>query len=182
MDITNQNLITRSNIFSPVFYDQDVGSAGNLTLLENLVIASLHHRQRSIIEPAISSEIREKFTEQLRDIDFMGMEELIDEKVSNISRAHRQVLALLIAVIKGTQVLLIDEHSTGLDATTAAALLEATEKIIKSQKITTIMAVSDPKFALKVSGRTVTLNYGRIVSNLPESDKKNAKPANLPAM
>ncbi|MDR0581310.1 MAG: ATP-binding cassette domain-containing protein [Holosporaceae bacterium] len=171
-DITNQSLIARSNIFSSVFYDQDIGTAGNLTVLENLAVASLHHQSRSILAPAISTKMRESFIEQLRDIDFMGMEGFADEKASNISRAHRQVLALLIAVIKGTQVLLIDEHATGLDESSAVALLKVTEKIIKSKEITTIMAVSDSKFALKTSDRTVTLSYGQVVSNPSTSEKK----------
>ncbi|MDR2268249.1 MAG: ATP-binding cassette domain-containing protein, partial [Holosporaceae bacterium] len=166
IDITGQSLTERSRIFSSVFYDQDTGTARNLTIIENLAIASLHHQQRSIMEPAVTAEMREMFIEQLRDIDFMGMEELVDEKVANVSRPHRQVLAMMIAIIKGAQVLLIDEHSTGLDRESTRALLETTEKIIKSQKITTIMALSDPKFALEVADRTIVLNHGQVVSNL----------------
>ncbi|MDR1982474.1 MAG: ATP-binding cassette domain-containing protein [Holosporaceae bacterium] len=175
IDITNQSLSERSKIFSSVFYDEDIGTAGNLTVAENLAIAYLHHQSKSIIDSAVSSEVREMFIEQLRDLDFMGMEELIDEKVSNISKPHRQVLALMIAVIKEAQVLLIDEHSTGLDAEATTALLETTEKIIKSKGMTTIMAVSDPKFALEMSDRTIVLNHGQVVWNLSGEEKNNIK-------
>jgi putative ABC transport system ATP-binding protein len=175
VDITYQSLSVRSNIFSSVFYDQDVGTAGNLTVAENLAIASLHHQSRSIIEPALSSEMREMFIDQLRDLDFMGMEELIDEKAANISRPHRQVLAMLIAVIKGAKVLLIDEHSTGLDRESSAALLSATEKIIKSKNITTILAVGDPKFALDVADKVIVLSHGQVVLDLSGEAKKKTK-------
>ncbi|MDR3187206.1 MAG: ATP-binding cassette domain-containing protein [Holosporaceae bacterium] len=179
VDITSQSLSDRSAIFSSVFYDQDVGTARNLTVLENLAVASMHHRPRSIIQPAITKEMKETFFEQLRDLDFMGMENLLDEKVSKVSKPHRQILALLIAVIKGARILLIDEHSTGLDKESSAALLEATEKIIRSKNITTIMAVSDPKFALEVADRTLVLSHGQVVSDLSGEEKKKAKVEDL---
>ncbi|MDR1333808.1 MAG: ATP-binding cassette domain-containing protein [Holosporaceae bacterium] len=175
VNITGQSLIERSNIFSSVFYDQDTGTAANLTVLENLAVASLHHQSKSFIEPAITAEMRELFIEQLREVDFMGMEELADMRVADISKPHRQVLALMIAVIKDAKVLLIDEHSTGLDRESTKALLETTEKIIKSKKITTIMALSDPKFALEISDRTLVLSHGQVVSDLGEDEKKNMK-------
>ncbi|MDR0678609.1 MAG: ATP-binding cassette domain-containing protein [Holosporaceae bacterium] len=175
VDITNQTLSERSKIFSSVFYDEDIGTAGNLTVAENLAIAYLHHRSKSIVDTAVSEEIREMFIEQLRDLDFMGMEELIDEKVSNISKPYRQVLALLIAAIKDAKILLIDEHSTGLDAESTTALLETTEKIIRSRGMTAIMAISDPKFAFDMSDRTIVLNHGQIIWNLSGEEKKNIK-------
>ncbi|MDR1551213.1 MAG: ATP-binding cassette domain-containing protein [Holosporaceae bacterium] len=172
VDISCQTLSERSQLFSSVFYEEDVGSAGNLTVLENLVIASLHHQRRSILAPAISPEAREMFMEQLQNMNFMRIEALADERAGNIPKPHRQVLAMMIAVIKGAKVLLIDEHSTGLDQDSAIALLEATEKIVRSNHMTTIMAVSDPKFSLGVSDRTIVLSHGQVVSNLSGYDKQ----------
>jgi putative ABC transport system ATP-binding protein len=179
VDVTSQSLSDRSAIFSSVFYDQDVGTARNLTVLENLAVAGMHHQPRSIIQPAITKEMRETFFEQLRDLDFMGIENLLDEKVGEMSKPHRQVLALLIAVIKGARILLIDEHSTGLDKESSLALLETTEKIIRSKNITTIMAVSDPKFALEVADRTLVLSHGQVVSDLSGEEKKKARVEDL---
>ncbi|MDR0677590.1 MAG: ATP-binding cassette domain-containing protein [Holosporaceae bacterium] len=179
VDVTSQKLSERSKIFSPIFYDHNTGTAGNLTIAENLAIATMHHQSKSIIEPAISPETREMFIQQLHDLDFMGMEELIDEKVCNLSRPYRQVLAMLIAVIKGVKVLLIDEHSTGLDKESSIALLETTEKIIKSQKITTIMAINDPKFALEVADKVIVLSHGQIVLDISGEEKKNTSVESL---
>jgi putative ABC transport system ATP-binding protein len=173
LDITSQSLADRSALFSSVFYDQDIGTAENLTVAENLAVASMHHQPRSLLAPAINKETKDMFFEQLKELDFMGMEDLLDEKVNKISRAHRQILALLIAVIKEAKILLIDEHSTGLSKEAAIALLETTEKIIKSKNITTIMAVSDPKFAIEISDSTLVLSHGQVVSNLKGAEKKN---------
>ena len=179
LDVTGQNFSERAKRFSTVFYDHDTGSAGNLTVAENLAIASMHHQKRSFFSPALTSEMRDMFYEQLREVDFMGMEELIDEKACNITKAHRQVLAMLIAVIKEAQVLLIDEHSTGLDKEATAALLDATEKIIKSKKITTIMVVNDPQFAMNISDRTLVLNQGQVVLDVAGEEKKALKAEDL---
>ncbi|MDR2766245.1 MAG: ATP-binding cassette domain-containing protein [Holosporaceae bacterium] len=182
MDITSQTLFDRSMIFSSVFYDLNLGSAGNLTVAENLALAGMHHQPHSIIKPALTKEANDMFFEQLKNLDFMNMELLLTEKVNLISKAHRHVLAMLMAVIKGAKVLLIDEHSTGLDQKTAAMLLEATEKIIKSSGMTTIMAVNDPKFSLDVADRTFVLSHGQIVSRLDKEAKKKMKPEDLVAL
>lgn len=173
IDITRQTLIERSNIFSSVFYDQNSSTAGNLTVAENLALASAHHQSKSFFEPALNSEVKEKIFQQLRNIHFMGLENLMDEMVENLSKPHRQVLALLIAVAKGTGVVLIDEHSTGLDRNSSVALLEATTKIIREHKLTTIMAICDPKYAMDVSDRVVVLSHGQVVSELSGENKKN---------
>lgn len=175
IDITRQSLAERSNYVSAVFYDETIGSAGNLTLLENLVMASMHHQSRSIFYPAIDEAMREIFFQQLKELDFMGMEELLDEKVCNLSKTQRYVLSLLIAVIKEAKLLLIDEHSTGLDKESADALQEVTNKIIKSKKIMTIMAVSDPKIALEVSDRAIVLSRGQIVMQIDTKNKSKIK-------
>jgi putative ABC transport system ATP-binding protein len=176
-DITSHSISERSKIFSSVFYDQNVGSAGNLTVLENLSIASMHHQNKSLFYPAITKEIKEIFYEQLKELDFMGMDMLIDEKVNRLSKLQRHVLSILIAVIKEAKILLIDEHSTGLDKESSEALLEVTKKIVKSKNITTVMAVNDPKFALDVSDRLLVLSHGQIVLNL-DSEDKNKKDLN----
>ena len=175
MDITTQSLLERSHMFSSVFYDSSDCTADNLTVLENLVVASLHHRDRSLIKAAIDDSDRDKFYEYLKNLNFMKMENLLDEKVRDIPKPYRQVLALIIAVIKGSKVLLIDEHSTGLDIESSQALLNATYKIIKSKKMTTIMVVSDAEFALEKSDRVMVLNYGQIVASYSGEEKKNLK-------
>ena len=174
-DITGQSFPQRSKIFSSISYDCDAGSAGDLTVAENLLIASMHHQDMNIIRPAMTQEKHDMFYEQLRELNFMNIEDLIDEKVNRISRTHRQILALLMAVIKETKVLLIDEHTTGLDEESAAKLLETTEKIVRSKKITTIMTSGDPKLALNISDKVVVLRHGQVVAEVGGEEKKELK-------
>jgi ABC-type uncharacterized transport system ATPase component len=38
------------------------------------------------------------------------------------------------------------------------------------------MALSDPKFALDISDRTIVLSHGQVISDLSGEEKKNTKP------
>jgi putative ABC transport system ATP-binding protein len=175
VDITAQSLSDRAKIFSTVFYDETTGPAENLTIAENMAIAGMHHQPMSMFSSAIDSEMREIFYQQLKELDFMGMEALLDEKVCNISKAQRHILSMLLAIIKEAKVLLIDEHSTGLDKKSSEELLAATEKIIRAKKITTIMAINDPKFAMDISDKILVLSHGQLVAELTADAKKKTK-------
>lgn len=174
-NITGQTLSERSQLFSSVFYDHDVCTASNLTVAENLAIASMHHQNKSLFYPAIDSNIKEMFYEQLKELEFNGLEKLIDEKVSTLSKPQRHILSLLIAIIKEAKILLIDEHSTGLDKESSEALLQVTKKIIKSKNITTIMTINDPKFAIEASDRVLVLSHGQVVMDLDATTKNQKK-------
>ena len=139
------------------------------------MLASMHGKDKSFFKPAYDSSMEDRFYDQLKNLNFLEMEKLINEKVDDIPKPYKQVLALMIAVIKGTKVLVIDEHSTGLDVESSKALLETTKKIVKSKKITTIMVVNDPEFALENSDRVIVLNYGQVVANISGEEKKNIK-------
>ncbi|MDR2267937.1 MAG: ATP-binding cassette domain-containing protein [Holosporaceae bacterium] len=180
-DITHHSLAERSKYFSTVFFEENTSTAGNLTILENLVAASMHHQSRSLLSEAYDDGMRELFYQQLLELNFMKMEELMDEKVCDIPAHYRQVLALLIAVMKEAKVLLIDEHSTGLDEATSQALFTVTENIIKANNMTTLMCINDPIFALKVSDKIAVLNHGQLVATYEKNEIKSMKPETLVA-
>ena len=176
-DISGQSLSERSKLFSSIFYDQDIGSAGNLTVAENLAIASMHHQERSLLYQAFDPEMKEVFYEQLRELDFMRMEMLIDEKAYKLSKPQRHVLSMLIAIIKESKILLIDEHTRGLDKESSELLLDVTRKIIRSKKMMAVIAVNEPNFALDVSDKILIMNHGEVALDVnrglnSEYDKK----------
>ncbi|MDR1361831.1 MAG: ATP-binding cassette domain-containing protein [Holosporaceae bacterium] len=179
VDITDHSISQRAEYFSTVFYEENTSTAGNLTVLENLVVASRHHQSCSALINAYDDAVRESFRQQLQQLNFMEMEELMDEKVRDIPAHYRQVLALLIAVLKGTKVLLIDEHSTGLSSEVAQELLLVTENIIKSNRITTLMCISDPLFAAKISDKIIVLDHGQVVASYGKEEIKNMTAKNI---
>lgn len=175
IDITSQSLYDRSKMVAAVFADHTVCTAESLTVLENLVLATSSYQPKSWMTKALGDDMEDRFYSQLRNLNFMDMEQLLYERVCDIANPYKHMLALLVAVIKGVKVLVIDEPSTGLDAETAQMLLNVTMKVIRSKKLTTIMAISDPEFSIKHSDRLVVLNYGQIVANISGEQKKKIK-------
>ena len=96
-DISCQSLSDRAQFFSFVSSAINIGIAMNLTVAENLALANIHHQTGNILTPAINSETYEAYYEQLKELDFMAIEAVLDEKASDISFIHKQMLALLIA-------------------------------------------------------------------------------------
>lgn len=181
-DITSQSLVERSRLISSVFGDYTLSLAGSLTVLENLAAASMHSKNKSMFKSAINKEIKDRFYDQLKNLNFMDMESLLDEEVRYIATPYKQVLALMIAVIKGAKVLVIDEHSVGLDAKASKALLEATHRIIRARRITTIMTSNNPEFDLRKSDRIMIMNQGQLVADFAGEEKKKLKLEDLPSM
>ena len=178
-DITLQILSERAKSFSFISPAHNMGVALNLTVAENLAVASMHHQSKSIFSPALDKETEDMYYEKLRSLNCMGMETTLNQKAADISYLHRSVLALLIATVKGTQFLLIDDYSAGLNKSDAETLRNITAKIIKSQKVTTIMVADDPKFALEVSDKVIVMSAGQVVSILFGEKKKKTKVEDL---
>ncbi len=178
-DISCQSLSDRAQFFSFVSSAINIGIAMNLTVAENLALANIHHQTGNILTPAINSETYEAYYEQLKELDFMAIEAVLDEKASDISFIHKQMLALLIALIKGSRFILIDDHTAGLNKIEATALLQATIKLIKEHKVTAIISTDDPRFALEHSDRVIVMSAGQVVSNLHGEKKKKTRVEDL---
>jgi putative ABC transport system ATP-binding protein len=178
-DVTSQTLDERSKKFTFVSYNQEGGVAENLTVAENLAVAGMHHQPRSIFTPAINRETHEAYYEQLKQLDFFAMENVLDEKVYDISHMHKFILSLLVAIMKNAEVLLVDANIIGLVKEEQKALIDVMTKIIRSQKTTAIIAANDPTFALEIADRTLVLSHGQVVADLFGETKKKTKTEDL---
>ncbi|MBE6447475.1 MAG: ATP-binding cassette domain-containing protein [Alphaproteobacteria bacterium] len=179
IDITTQTLSERSNIFSSAFFNSELCVAEELTVLENLIAATFHHKNMKLLRSVEYDSMRDKFYDQLRNLKFMDMEKYLDEKASHLAKPYKQMLALLMAIIKKAKVLLIDEISTGLDIESSRILLTTMNKLIKANKMTTIMTINDPEFAINNSDRIIVMNYGQIVADFQDKEKIDLKMEDL---
>lgn len=177
-DITFQSLSQRSQKFAFVSHEKGI-AAENLTIAENLALASLHHQKRSIFSSAINDEMHEIYYNQLKELNFCAMESVLDEKVYNVSHVHKFVLSLLIAIMKNAEVLLIDERVSDLTELERKSLTDVVMKIIKMQKVTALIAMNDPIHALEVADHTIVLSQGQVVADLFGDIKKKTRVEDL---
>ena len=77
-----------------------------------------------------------------------GLEDRMTTKVGLLSGGQRQALTLLMATLQQPKLLLLDEHTAALDPKPAAKVLEATQRIVEKNHLTTMMITHN----MRVSG------------------------------
>ena len=70
------------------------------------------------------------------------------------------------------QILLLDEHTAALDPKTAKKVLELTDKIVKENKMTTLMVTHNMKDALTYGNRLIMFHLGHIILDVSGKEKE----------
>ena len=170
VDVTELSEHRRAVYLGRVFQDPMVGTAGNMTIEENLALAARRGEKRTLRWGIKKSE-REQFKELLRPLG-LGLEDRLTAKVGLLSGGQRQALTLLMASLKKPKVLLLDEHTAALDPKTAAKVLELSDQIVKEHKLTTLMVTHNMKDAIAHGNRLIMLDAGRVILDIRGEDKK----------
>ena len=171
VDVTELSEHRRAVYLGRVFQDPMVGTAGNMTIEENLALAARRGEKRTLRWGIKKSE-REQFKELLRPLG-LGLEDRLTAKVGLLSGGQRQALTLLMASLKKPKVLLLDEHTAALDPKTAAKVLDATEKIVQRDKLTTLMITHNMRDAIAHGNRLIMMYEGRVAVDVSGEEKKN---------
>jgi len=170
VDVTELSEHRRAVYLGRVFQDPMVGTAGNMTIEENLALAARRGEKRTLRWGIRKSE-REQFKELLRPLG-LGLEDRLTAKVGLLSGGQRQALTLLMASLKKPKVLLLDEHTAALDPKTAAKVLELSDQIVEEHKLTTLMVTHNMKDAIVHGNRLIMLDAGRVILDIRGEDKK----------
>ena len=147
-----------------------MGTAATMQIEENLALAARRGRKRTL-RPGIGREEREEYRELLKILD-LGLEDRLTSKVGLLSGGQRQALTLLMATLRKPDLLLLDEHTAALDPKTAAKVLDATERIVGKDRLTTLMITHNMKDAIVHGNRLIMMYEGRIALDIKGEDKK----------
>jgi len=170
IDLTSLPEHKRAKYIGRVFQDPMMGTAADMWIEENLAL-SLRRGKRRSLRPGITKSERGLFTEKLALLG-LGLEFRMTSKVGLLSGGQRQALTLLMASLRKPHLLLLDEHTAALDPKTAAKVLEATDKIVSSDRLTTIMITHNMKDAIAHGNRLIMLHEGRIILDIRGEEKK----------
>ncbi|MBB4301735.1 putative ABC transport system ATP-binding protein [Rhodobium orientis] len=160
-DVTKWSTARRAGLVARVFQDPLAGSCGNLSIEENLALAAARGHRRGL-GPALSAERREIFHERVSELG-LGLENRLNDLMNLLSGGQRQSLALIMATLSPSEVMLLDEHTAALDPGMAEFVLDLTERLVAERKLTTMMVTHSMRQALDVGTRTIMLHEGRIV-------------------
>jgi branched-chain amino acid transport system ATP-binding protein len=125
---------------------------GNLTVLENLQLATFARKDREKIEKDI---------ERVFAI-FPRLEERKVQKAGTLSGGEQQMLAIGRAFMSGRQIMLLDEPSMGLAPLLMRNVFEAL-KDINGEGTTILLVEQNARMALKFARRGYVLESGNLV-------------------
>jgi putative ABC transport system ATP-binding protein len=169
-DVTRLQEHQRANLIGRVFQNPLDGTAGSLTIEQNMALALRRGQQRGLGR-GVTRERRAQFQEALKRLG-MGLEERLQNPVRLLSGGQRQALTLLMATLLQPKLLLLDEHTAALDPGAAAQVEALTRQIIAEQRLTAVMVTHNMQQALALGTRTLMLHGGEIILDLrsPQRD------------
>ena len=169
-DVTKLSEHKRAKYIGRVFQDPMMGTAATMQIEENLALAARRGKARGL-RSGITKAEREEYRELLKTLD-LGLEDRLTSKVGLLSGGQRQALTLLMATLQKPKLLLLDEHTAALDPKTAAKVLDATERIVQKDNLTTLMITHNMKDAIVHGNRLIMMYEGRIALDISGEDKK----------
>ena len=171
MDLTHLPEYKRAKYIGRVFQDPMMGTAATMQIEENLALAARRGMKRTL-RIGITKAEREEYREQLKILG-LGLENRMTSKVGLLSGGQRQALTLLMATLRKPKLLLLDEHTAALDPKTAEKVLEATERIVAKDKLTTVMITHNMRDAIAHGNRLIMMYDGKILIDVSGEEKKN---------
>ncbi len=153
-EIKRPSISKMAHLIGRVYQNPDSGVFSNLTIRENLKIASKKGNRGLTF-----SKIKPKAMELLRHLK-MGLETRLDTIVGELSGGQKQALAMVMAVITDPEVLLLDEHTASLDPSSARRVMDLTKMINEELDVTVMMITHNMKFAQEYGNRTVEIKEG----------------------
>ncbi len=169
-EVTGKKDFERARFIARVFQNPFMGTAPDMTIAENLLLAHLRG-QRHYPKIGLNGERLNFFKERIAELE-MQLEDRLDTIIGSLSGGQRQALSLLMAIIREPEVLLLDEHTAALDPKSAGQVIRLTKVFIERGNLTTLMITHSMQQALDLGDRMIMMHQGRIIDNIPKEEKK----------
>ncbi len=154
----------RARDIGRLFQDPLAGTAPNMTVAENLLLAYNRGSKRSLFS-GINKKALELFRDSLKDLH-LGLEDRLDTPMGLLSGGQRQAVTLIMSTIVTPKILLLDEHTAALDPATSEKVMDITKKIVEDRGITTLMITHNINSALTSGNRTILMSKGKILLDM----------------
>ena len=159
-EITGDAEYKRASYIGRIFQNPLLGTAGKMSLEDNMVICS--KKGWKGLKISLNKKLREEFKEQLKILN-MGLENRLNDNVEQFSGGQRQALTLLMAVMSKPALLLLDEHTAALDPANAALIMELTKDFAIKYNLTVMMVTHNMQQALDYGNRLLMMDGGEII-------------------
>ena len=160
-----------------VYQNPALGTAPNLTMLENLSLADNKGKTFGLSR-GVNRKRLDFYRAELSALG-LGLEDKLDVKMGALSGGQRQAVALLMATLTPLKFLILDEHTAALDPKTAEIIMQLTDKIVKEKKVTTIMVTHNLRYAVEYGNRMIMMHQGRAELDLAGEARKHLRVEDL---
>jgi peptide/nickel transport system ATP-binding protein len=116
------------------------------------------------------AEARKKTLSLLRMVRIADAEQVIDRYPHQISGGMQQRILIAMALCLEPQVLLLDEPTTGLDATTEAVVLDLIRELVHSRQTATLYVSHSLGVVAQFADRVAVLYASELVEDAPKID------------
>ena len=172
-EVTRWPAHRRARLIARVFQDPFAGTAADMTVLENLAIASTRGLSRGLGRP-LAAQRRNQLSEAVKELG-LGLEDRMDTPIGMLSGGQRQALTLLMAMLVRPSLLLLDEHTAALDPRSAELLLRLTQSFVGGSRLTTLMVTHSMPQAVRLGSRILIMHRGEVAYDLSGAQKRRAR-------
>jgi putative tryptophan/tyrosine transport system ATP-binding protein len=177
-DVTQWPESRRAALIGRVFQNPTSGTIGHLTIAENLAVAAKRGMHHGVLRNALGGSRRRELAEHLRELG-LGLEDRLDTPVDALSGGQRQALTLLMATWVRPTILLLDEHTSALDPRSSEQMVQLTDRLIRSQGLTTLMVTHSIPQAVALGDRVLVMSRGRVVESIGGARKRRLRVEDL---
>ena len=153
----------RATLVGRVFQNPFAGTAAEMSIAENIVLATRRGRPRGF-GFALSRPIRDEIADRIRSLK-MGLEDRLENPIGTLSGGQRQALTLLMATWLRPKLSLLDEHTAALDPKSAAQVAVLTKEIVTREKLTALMVTHSMQQAVQLPDRIIMMHRGQVVED-----------------
>jgi neutral amino acid transport system ATP-binding protein len=143
-----------------------------MTVLENMVVSTVHNGFRSLIGGRMSPSEREKAMDLLT---FVGIEGLADEPAKRLSYGQRKLLEFAAVLMAEPRLVLLDEPAGGVNPALLERLLDRIEDINRSG--TGFLIVEhNMDVVMRLSHSVVVMALGKVIlQDTPERVREDGR-------
>jgi putative ABC transport system ATP-binding protein len=176
-DVTRWPEHRRAALVGRVFQDPFKGTCPSMTVAENLRMAELRGKRRGL-KLGLDRAALDRYREALASLG-MRLENRLQASMGTLSGGQRQAITLLMATLTRPELLLLDEHTAALDPRAAEQIMTATDNVVRTQKLTTLMVTHSMDQAVRFGDRAIMMHRGMIIADLSGEERRGVTEADL---